>query len=244
VTDNADLSAVVWRLRAKRLVDTLLNSVLPPVCANCHTVGALLCTSCLAQLPRISGPICSRCGRKLFQPASVCPACRQRHPLLNQIRAAVLFREAVPGLIHKLKYQGLYALSEPLASLMVECWPVGLDSFDLVLPVPLHPKRKQRRGYNQAELLANHLCQQLQLPCEPAALKRVRHTRPQVDLNSVERQANVAGAFAAERTRVQGRALLLIDDVCTTGSTLSAAADALISAGARSVSGYCLAQAG
>jgi len=191
----------------------------------------------------MSGPLCPLCGRMVPQPTSCCSACHQ-HPLpLRQIRAAVPFKDAVPGLIHKMKYRGLFALTEPLSSLMVESWPVWPVPVDLVLPIPLHPKRRQKRGYNQAELLANHLCQQLRLPSEPGALRRVRDTRPQVDLNTRARQANVAGAFEAEGERVRGKEIVLIDDVCTTGSTLSAAATALLSAGAQAVSGYCLARA-
>jgi ComF family protein len=243
VTDNANLSAVVWRLRAKQLAKNFLDLILPPICAHCGQAGSLLCDDCLAGLPRMRGPLCSLCGRMVAQPTSCCFACRQYHLPLCQIRAAVPFKEAVPGLIHKMKYKGLFALTEPLSLVMVESWPMWPVPVDLVLPIPLHPKRRQKRGYNQAELLANHLCHQLQLPSEPMALRRVRDTRPQVDLNTWARQANVAGAFEAERGWVRGKSIVLIDDVCTTGSTLSAAASALLSAGAQTVSGYCLARA-
>jgi ComF family protein len=142
-----------------------------------------------------------------------------------------------------MKYEGFFALSEPLGNLMIKAWPMWQHSFDLVLPIPLHPQRERERGYNQSELLVRQLRKELGWATEPAALKRYRRTRPQLGLTANERRANVRDAFGADSVRVNGKRILLVDDVCTTGSTLASAAEALLNAGARSISAYCLTQA-
>jgi ComF family protein len=125
---------------------------------------------------------------------------------------------------------------------MVESWPSWKHQPDLVIPIPLHPEREKERGYNQAALLSRGICRQLELESDEAALRRIRHTRPQVGLDRAQRRENVRGAFAAKKARVSGKHLLLVDDVCTTGATLGAAAEALLDRGANSVSGYCIAR--
>jgi ComF family protein len=114
---------------------------------------------------------------------------------------------------------------------------------DLVVGIPLHPDREKKRGYNQSDLLVTHFCNGLNLAGSHRALRRVRNTPPQVGLNMNDRQLNMTNAFEADRAEVEGKAVLLVDDVCTTGSTLMAAAQALLTAGAKRVSGYCLARA-
>jgi ComF family protein len=126
---------------------------------------------------------------------------------------------------------------------MVNAWSRWQLPVDLVVGVPLHPSREKKRGYNQSDLLAHHFCERVNLADDKKALQRVRNTSPQVGLKANERVTNVANAFVAERSRVAGKHILLIDDVCTTGSTLKAGAEALMAAGARQVSGYCLARA-
>jgi len=173
-----------------------------------------------------------------------CSGCL-RHPLqpVEQIRAAVLFAGAVPDMIHQLKYNGRFALAEPLGDLMATAWPQWEAHTDLVIGIPLHPDRKRKRGYNQSDLLASHFGRRVGLPEDHLALQRVRNTPPQVGLNAADRQTNMTNAFYAERDKVAGKDILLVDDVCTTGSTLQAAAQALLDAGAKRVSGYCLARA-
>lgn len=146
-------------------------------------------------------------------------------------------------MIHKLKYQGMFGLADPLAALMVEAWPQWATAVDLVVPVPLHNERQKKRGYNQSELLARHFSDRLGLLMNSNILQRTRQTKPQVGLNISERLQNVQAAFRTEGEGTVGKNILLIDDVCTTGATLSAAANALLIGGAQSVSAYCLARA-
>lgn len=141
-----------------------------------------------------------------------------------------------------MKYQGAFALASPLVELMVSRPVPWQHPVDLLVPVPLHPKRQRERGYNQSALLARELSRHWQLSVEERALQRIRYTTPQVGLSAVQRRVNVVGAFQAASQQIQHRHVLLIDDVYTTGATLSAAAVALHAAGASSITAYCAAR--
>lgn len=158
------------------------------------------------------------------------------------MRAPLLYVEPTDRLIHRLKYEGYFALAGPLSDFLIEGWPAWQQPPDLILPIPLHPRRQRRRGYNQSELLARPLARERFIDFSAAALRRTRHTVPQVGLGPAERADNVRGAFAADAALVRGRHILLVDDVLTTGATMSSAAEALLAAGARTVSAYCLAR--
>jgi ComF family protein len=233
-----------WRQKFLSLADTLVDLVFPPVCASCKSVGELLCSACRDKIVWVKEPICDKCGRPLSVVGEVCETCLQQPLSLRQIRTATYYDGPVAEAIKMFKYEGFFALDKPLAALMLAAWPEWETPVDLVIPVPLHPARQRDRGYNQSEMLARKMAQHLDWQFEPAALKRVRHTVPQVGLNSAERQANVQGAFVTEPALIKGKHLLLIDDVRTTGATLIAGADVLLAAGAKSVSAYCLAGAG
>lgn len=242
MAEKIQLPALTWRNRARGLADSLLNFVFPPVCGACKKAGSLLCEACFAQLQWVQKPLCDRCGRPVTSPTACCSVCQERPLPLKQIRAAVLFAHPVSKLIHNLKYNGAFALANPLASLMAEAWGAWHMPIDVVLPIPLHAERERKRGYNQSTLLARAFCQRVGVPFAEDVLQRTRFTTPQVGLSAVDRLKNVQNAFQADRS-VLGKRVLLIDDVCTTGATMAAAANALYAAGAQTVSGYCVARA-
>jgi ComF family protein len=232
-----------WLTQVRSLTNDFFNLIFPPVCVNCRKVGEILCQSCQTNIPWVAEPICPACGRILLAPAELCAVCEERPLPLQQIRAAVTFESLIPNAIHQMKYNGFFALARPLADLMIASWPRWQTDVDLVLPIPLHTHRQKKRGYNQSELLVKHFCQGVNLPYNSHALRRVRSTPPQVGLNAAERRVNVQDAFSINGADLAGRHLLLVDDVCTTGSTLAAAAEALLAAGAATVSAYCVARA-
>lgn len=175
-------------------------------------------------------------------PAIECHECRASNLVLNQMRAPFLYVDPISSLIHRLKYEGYFALAEPLAAQMAERWPAWSAPPDLVMPIPLHARRQRHRGYNQAALLAKPLARARGLDYDDTALRRIRHTPPQVGLGPYERASNVKDAFAATGRRLDDRHILLVDDVLTIGATMRSAAEALIAVGAASVSAYCLAR--
>lgn len=241
----ADWELATLLTRSRSLANTALEIIFPPVCVGCRRVGEVLCGSCHARLKPVPEPVCSRCGRQLtdaVEQPELCQECRREPAPVTQTRAALLYREPVDTFIHRFKYDGYFALAKPFASVMVAGWPEWHIPPDLIVPVPLHPRRERHRGFNQALLLAKPLAEATGLAVDSAALRRVRHTIPQVGLGPNERAENVRNAFAAVSTRIKGRHILLVDDVLTTGATMRAAAEALLASGAASVSAYCLAR--
>ncbi len=221
-------------------LDGLLNLFFPPRCAACGRAGAWLCRACLAEVEWILPPLCPRCGQPLPGGAQ-CPS-RGRHPRqLDGLRSAAWHAGPLRLAIHRFKYRGQRVLAPYLATILVQAWRRDPPPADLLVPVPLHARRLRERGYNQALLLAQALGHEAGLPVDAAALQRIRHTPPQVNLDAAQRLANVAGAFACHRA-LQDRAVCLVDDICTTGATLEACASALRQAGARSVWAYTVAR--
>jgi ComF family protein len=150
-----------------------------------------------------------------------------------------MLREA----IHWLKYRGRTALAGSLGGLMAAYWLQHPMPADVVVPVPLHTARLRERGYNQAALLAHEMARWVGLVVDEQALVRWRITAPQVKLDARRRKENVHDAFRCSGDALTGKQVLLIDDVCTTGSTLEACAVALYEGGARGVQALTLARA-
>jgi ComF family protein len=143
-------------------------------------------------------------------------------------------------LIHVFKFEGVRTLQRPLGALLAQALPREL-SFDAVVPMPLHWRRRWQRGFNQSELLSREIARKWNVPVR-ALVRRKKATAPQAGLTSAERRKNVQGAFAVKTSRVNGMRLLLIDDVLTTGATAGACARQLKRAGAAHVTFLALAR--
>ncbi len=171
--------------------------------------------------------------------------CRRGLNQFDRLRSFGAFDGALRELIHLLKYSGVMTLATPLAALLavvVHNEP-ELAAVDVVVPVPLHPRRQRARGYNQAECLARKLAELLVLPLDTRSFARRRNTAPQTGLTPRQRRANVRGAFAVRaRSQLDAKRILLVDDVCTTGATLNACAQTLKRAGASEVQAITLAR--
>ncbi|MFQ5826404.1 MAG: double zinc ribbon domain-containing protein [Dehalococcoidia bacterium] len=225
-----------------QLKEAALDLLFPRWCVGCGREGELLCASCQASLPLLTGPLCPKCGQPLIH-ALDCLPCQEWPLAIDSIRSPFRFEGVIRKAIHQFKYQGLKALAQPLAELLDENWRARPSACDVVVPVPLHPRRQRQRGYNHAGLLARKLEGLIGLPVVEGCLLRRRDTAPQArTAGAEERRANVAEVFLCRDQRLEGKRILLIDDVCTTGATLDACARALRSAGAASVWGLTLAR--
>jgi ComF family protein len=218
-----------------------LDALFPPRCAGCGRKGTRWCEDCQRKVQVLKPPLCPRCGEPGFE--SLCPSCRQQPPAFTQLRAWSLYADPIRTAIHQLKYRRNLGLGEALALPLADFvrslnWPV-----EAIVPIPLSQKRYQERGYNQVATFAYPLALHLGLPYLGDALHRTRDTRSQVGLSAHERRENVHNAFQAREKLVRGKQILLVDDVATTGSTLSSAANALLIAGAQAVYAVTLARA-
>jgi ComF family protein len=186
------------------------------------------------------GESCQRCA----QPgAKLCSRCKHEPLAIDRIVTPWRFGGALATAIRRLKFTGATHIARTLAPLWAPLLAAAVAETDgVIVPVPLHWRRRLQRGFDQTWLLARHACELAQLPRPRSALLRLVAAPPQSTLPAIDRAANVDGVFAA-RARVAGRAVILIDDVVTTGSTLSAAAQALREAGATDVIGVALARA-
>jgi ComF family protein len=185
--------------------------------------------------------MCRRCGVELESVRNDC-GCRARLRSLTRLRSAVAYEGPIEPAVHRFKYEGWRRLAAPLAQLMAERLAIEGVAATLVVAVPLHPSRQRQRGYNQSELLLCELRKMLVLRPPAGALVRTRPTPPQVGHDRKHRFENVAGAFAWRGPKMTGEAILLIDDVATTGATLDACASALRAAGSGPVTGVSLAR--
>lgn len=167
-----------------------------------------------------------------------CYHCIQLKPAFDVARSAVRFEAVAAKIIYRFKYRNGIWLRHELVNWLENCVRVWYPDFapDMICPVPLYPARARQRGYNQASLLAAELARRLRRPFMTDALIRTRPTETQTHLTAMQRLSNVSQAFeAASARRLKDRAVLLVDDVMTTGATVSSCARALKAAGCRSV---------
>jgi ComF family protein len=232
---------------AASAVRGLINAVLPPQCLACDALVATpgnLCADCWSDTKFITAPHCSVCGVPYsFDPGAdaVCGACIRARPLYDRARAVLRYddlgRRLVVSFKHGDRTHGAPTFGRWLARAGAEL----IADADLVAPVPLHRLRLMRRRFNQSAMLAQAVCQSSTgegLEFAPDLVLRRRHTPSQAGLNATQRRQNVRNAFAVNPRRtgqLEGRRVLLVDDVFTTGATVSECARVLLKAGAAAV---------
>lgn len=222
--------------------NAVVRLFLAPACAACDSVlwrplDSPVCPACWRAIAGVSPPLCARCGDSLndWREADPrCARCRRQPPVFSLARSAGRYEGSLRTIVHAFKYQRRRVLAMPLGALMRAAGADVLAGADAVVPVPLHPYRSFERGFNQADDLSGTL----KLPVW-RALRRTRHGPPQAGLPAARRHGNVRDAFALRwgigRARLRNAAVVLVDDVMTTGATANACATVLLDAGVRTV---------
>ena len=251
----------------KKTVQTVEALVFPDLCLSCRTLlphsrkiavsgRDLFCAACRARgIPEFTPPFCRVCGQ-VFDTGDthLCETCLTDPPDIHRVRAALLYQGLVPEVLALFKYHARLSLTRFFDPLMCNAFDRYFDhtKIDRVIPVPLHPKKLRQRGFNQSFLLVRRLydrCEQHYgtppgWQVDLTVLKRGRHTISQTGLDIASRRNNLKNAFqVTDPSRVKGAAVLLVDDVYTTGATCREAARTLLRAGARQVDVLVLARA-
>jgi ComF family protein len=227
---------------ARRLAGPVLAVVFPSECAACGQLllqigGGPLCEPCWRALPRHAGIAC-RCGLPVAAGLSACPRCRRGRAVFAAGSSLGPYEGSLRTVIHELKFSGRRRAASRLAESLLETGATRelVATSDVLVAVPLHPRRLRERGFNQAALLALELARRTGRSCCPDALVRRLDTAPQAGLTAAARRRNVRQAFAVRRkAMVAGRTVTLVDDVVTTGATALACGRELLAAGAREV---------
>jgi len=220
-------------------------------------MAPLICSECLGGFLPAESPLCSVCGfvfKSREGEDHLCGKCIELPKRFGKARAVGLYYRTFMKVIHSFKYKGKLQLAEPLETLLLSVlmrhW--NLKEFDLVVPVPLHVKRFRERGFNQSYFLVKNLSKKAEIFMHGPVgvkigrdvLKRTRYTEPQTGLGREKRTKNIKGAFALnDASAVEGKRVLLIDDVYTTGATVDECSKTLFDGGALSVDVLTLARA-
>ena len=233
------------------LLERLLDWVYPPTCIACAQMIPMhqkqprhlgLCHHCQGLFEPILPPHCQRCGQPVATALNTCAACFGKTLHFTSSRGTFLYADVMQDLLRELKFRQNKKVAHSLGKL----WAlhigqdINIAPNTTLVPLPLHPRKQRERGFNQAEILAKHIAPALNLTVENTLIRTI-DTPPQSGLHPRERVENVANAFAlAKGVDVAGKSYVLVDDIYTTGASLSECAKILLNAGAVGVDALCL----
>lgn len=235
----------------RRAAGVVLDAVLPPQCLSCRApvdTHGQVCGACWSEIDFIADPRCAACGRPFeydLGPRALCGPCIAEEPTYGRARSVMCYGDRSRGLVIGFKHGDRTERAKTFGGWMARVGEEILSGADTLVPVPLHRMRLLSRRFNQAAMLALVTGRRAGVPVQPRLLVRTRATPSQGGLNAAERRANVRGAFAVrsgQEGQVGGRRLVLVDDVMTTGATVSACARVLLKAGAAAVDVLTLVQ--
>ena len=223
-----------------KIIDNVLNIIYPRRCAVCHRILAdqksLCCPECRDVFQVINNDYCMKCGKPVKPEEEYCTDCRGKHRNFDRGRSVFVYDDRMRRSLVRYKYYGNREYGRYFAGEI--CRHLGGEicrwKTDLIVPVPLTSAKRRRRGFNQAEDLAEKVGLSMKIPVGTDILRKNHDTRSQKKLDAEERQRNLKGAFSAEQP-LNGLKILIIDDVYTTGSTMEAVSECLKNAGAGTV---------
>lgn len=218
--------------------ESILNVLFPRRCPVCGEIvkpaGRLICPPCVKKLSFVTSPVCKKCGKEIpDETAEFCEDCLGRRHAFEYGVALLNYNEAARRSMAKIKYSNKREYLDFYGTALAARYKgvfrrMGVEA---LVPVPVHAARRRKRGFNQAEVLAEVLGRELGIPVRPEFLTRTKRTEPQKDLTAAERLKNLSGAFSAGGTAGEASSVLIVDDIYTTGSTMEACARALRGAG-------------
>jgi len=215
----------------EKIEKNILDIILPKKCFHCQKEKSFWCKECLKKVKINPWQVCPICEKYLTESGKICPECKKFKPAIDSLTVATSYKDPlISKSIHLLKYKFLQELSEPLSQIILKAYQKNkLKIPDRIIPVPLHPFKLRWRGFNQSQIMAEELAKKL-LPGFPIkvdtyTLTRIKNTSPQANFKaSIDRQKNIQQAFKINlnsSNKIKNHRILLIDDVCTTGSTLT-----------------------
>lgn len=218
------------------LLEKLKNFLYPPhyTCIFCHeeinNEELDLCEHCEKHLPYLTGHLCSRCGQKLYDESDYCDQCK-RNPVpwnFDICRSVFTYTFPITRVIRSIKYDNAKYMFPTLSKMITKLFEENEWDVDVIVPIPLHPKRLKTRKYNQAEMLAKDLSTTLDIPLDTENMFRVIDTKSQTRFSSTNRKENVLNAFDVRvRNCYKDKIVLLIDDVIRSGATIDECAKVL-----------------
>lgn len=233
----------------------ILDTLFPIHCLNCHQEGFWLCEECFSQIETLPFQACPRCEKLIIEGGKLCERCQRLSrknkdfPLEALVVSSKYAASAIAKMIHLFKYNFIEDLKTPLGKIMVvSFFNHQIPLPDILIPVPIHSRKLRARGFNQSELLADFLSENLApgmtLPIIKDALKRKKSTPSQMKIKNYQaRRKNIQGAFIVLKSEeIKRKNILLVDDVATTGATLLECARVLKAAGARKISAIVVAR--
>lgn len=228
------------------LLQEMREILYPPRCPVCDRIlkpGEQICKACEKRIRTVSEPVCKRCGKPLqSEQAEYCTDCKKKQHAYRQGKAVFVYQGSIRESMYRFKYHNrreyavFYAKE---AARLYSDW-IRRNEIEVIVPVPMYLWKKRRRGYNQAEVFARALGREWGIPVEDKLVRRVRNTTPQKELNDKERVRNLKNAFQLASNIVEYSKILLVDDIYTTGSTMDAVAEQLLSGGAKSIYYICI----
>lgn len=229
--NKIELLRINYKVAARECMRALgayiLRLFYPPRCPICDAMIGIgqdgCCEYCVDSLPWVSGTRCMKCGRQLVDVrAEYCSDCKKVRHFFDEGAAAFTYSGHMRDSVYRMKFQNRRDYMPFFAGAMAQVLADHLAQWqpDVILPVPMHPHKRRRRGYNQSELLAEELARFTGIPVKKDILRCVRLTEDQKKLDRRARRKNLRGSFAVERRFSEFRRVLLVDDIYTTGSTM------------------------
>ena len=220
------------------MLDELLFPRRCPVCDNIvKPFGALCCDSCKERLTYIGQHYCMKCGKGLMdETKAYCSECLH-HPKSFTYGRGLYRYESIAGGIFRFKYAGRQEYADFFGQELFTHFKKCIEQMhaEVIIPVPLHKKRLQERGYNQSALIGRAISKHCEIPCREDIVMRIKYTVPQKKLNYAERQNNLKKAFKLRRNDVKLNTVMIVDDIYTTGSTVDALSKVLLEHGVKDV---------